>query len=304
MRLDTVIAEFKPTAIMHFAAFASVGESAIAPGKYYRNNVAGSLTLMEAAREHGIDRFIFSSSCAVYGVTDRSPIIETVRPAPISPYGQSKLMTEHLLADFATAHKMRSVALRYFNAAGADPECEIGEDHDPETHLIPLLFDAALGRRGEITIFGLDHETPDGTCIRDYVHVSDLADAHVRALQSLDASPPQVNVYNLGNGQGFSVREVIDAAERIAGTRIPVINGKSRAGDPPILISDSARARAQLGWSPRFTDLDDILRTAWAWHQKRQAQYVRMQCQPKRQSVWLPPHDTSMNSVSIGSGIL
>jgi UDP-arabinose 4-epimerase len=266
-RLDAVISDHAPTAIVHFAAYAYVGESVTDPGKYYRNNVAGTLTLLEAARDHGIGRFIFSSTCATYGVPSEIPIVETTPQAPINPYGASKLMIERVLADFGVAHDLRWIALRYFNAAGADPGNETGECHDPETHLIPLALDAASGRRPALTIFGKDYDTADGTCVRDYIHVSDLADAHVLALAALErgvASQP----LNLGNGNGFSVLDVVRTVEAITGLKVPHDFGPRRAGDPPALISNARRARETLGWQPRYADLDAIVRTAWAWHQR------------------------------------
>ncbi len=266
-RLDGVIGLHRPCAIVHFAALAYVGESVADPGKYYRNNVSGSLNLLEAARDHGIRQFVFSSTCATYGMPDRLPIIEDTPQRPINPYGASKLMVERMLADFGAAHGLRSVALRYFNAAGADAQGEIGEAHDPETHLIPLVLDAASGRRANVTIYGADYDTPDGTCIRDYIHVSDLAEAHVKALDALCAGSPS-NVFNLGNGQGFSVREVVQAVERVAGLDVPVKHGERRAGDPAALVSDAKKARETLGWQPQFAELDEIVKTAWAWHQK------------------------------------
>jgi UDP-arabinose 4-epimerase len=266
-RLDAVIAAYKPLAVMHFAAFAYVGESVTDPGKYYRNNVAGSLNLIEAARDHGIENFVFSSSCATYGTPARVPITEDMPQIPINPYGASKLMVERILADFGVAHSLKSIALRYFNAAGADPQTEIGEAHDPETHLIPLVLDAASGRRETLTVFGTDYDTPDGTCIRDYIHVTDLADAHVKAVETLRAGAPS-GAYNLGIGQGFSVREVIAAAERETGLKVPVIFGPRRAGDPAQLISAPEKAREALGWQPQITDIGDMLRSAWAWHQR------------------------------------
>lgn len=265
-RLDAVIAAHKPSAIMHFAAFAFVGESVINPGIYYRNNVLGSLTLLEAARDHGITRFIFSSTCATYGTPDQLPIVEETPQRPINPYGASKLMVERMLADFGIAHGLRAIALRYFNAAGADPDNEIGELHDPETHLIPLALDAASGRRPDITIFGTDYDTTDGTCVRDYIHVADLADAHVKALQVLEAGAPS-DVFNLGNGRGFSVREVVAAVEHVTGLRVPVTLGPRRIGDPATLISSAEKARQTLSWQPQITRLEDIVRTAWGWHQ-------------------------------------
>lgn len=266
-RLNAVIEAYKPTGIMHFAAFAFVGESVIDPGRYYRNNVVGSLTLLEAARDHGINHFILSSTCATYGTPEQLPIVEDMPQRPINPYGASKLMVERMLADFSIAHDLRAMALRYFNAAGADPDNEIGELHDPETHLIPLALDAVSGRRPDITIFGTDYDTADGTCVRDYIHVADLADAHVKALQALEAGAPS-DVFNLGNGRGFSVREVVAAVEHVTGLRVPVTRGPRRVGDPATLISSAAKARQTLSWEPQITRLEDIVRTAWAWHQK------------------------------------
>jgi UDP-arabinose 4-epimerase len=267
-RLNGVIASYRPSAIMHFAAFAYVGESVSDPGKYYRNNVAGSLTLLEAARDHGIDQIVFSSTCATYGIPDRLPITEDTPQGPINPYGASKLMVERMLVDFGAAHGLRSIALRYFNAAGADPANEIGEAHDPETHLIPLVLDAASGRRPNITVFGTDYETSDGTCVRDYIHVTDLADAHLKALGSLVAGSSSA-AYNLGSGKGFSVQAVIDAAERVAKLKVPVERGPRRHGDPAELVADSSKARVGLGWQPKLANLSEMIETAWAWHQWR-----------------------------------
>lgn len=265
--LDAAILEWQPVAVMHFAAFAYVGESVLNPGKYYRNNVAGSLTLLEAMRDHGIDKFIFSSTCATYGVPDVVPISETLPQRPINPYGASKLMIEQMLRDFDVAHGLRSISLRYFNAAGADPEGEIGESHDPETHLIPLVLDAAAGTRPEIVVYGDDYDTPDGTCIRDYIHVTDLADAHVLALGALESGSPTM-AYNLGNGRGFSVKEVIETARAVTGREIPVRFGERRPGDPPRLVGDATRIQKELGWQPRHANLADMIGTAWQWHQK------------------------------------
>ncbi len=253
---------------MHFAAFAYVGESVIDPGKYYRNNVVGSLNLLESMRTLRIGTIVFSSSCTVYGLPEKLPIGEDVPQHPISPHGASKLMVERMLADFGTAHGFRWMALRYFNAAGADPECEIGEDHAPETHLIPLVLDAASGHRPHITVFGTDYDTPDGTCIRDYIHVTDLADAHLLALQAVQGGK-RSSAYNLGNGRGFSVREVIASVERVTDLKVPVILGERRAGGPAVLVSDASKAHATFGWQPRISDLDEVVRTAWAWHQHR-----------------------------------
>jgi UDP-arabinose 4-epimerase len=266
-RLDEVIARYQPVAVVHFAAYAYVGESVTDPGKYYRNNVSGSLNLLEAARDHGIARFVFSSTCATYGVPDALPIREDTLQRPINPYGASKLMVERMLADFRAAHGLASIALRYFNVGGADPDGEIGEDHDPETHLIPLALEAASGRRPHVSVFGTDYDTPDGTCVRDYIHVTDLAEAHVLALTALGEGAEQA-AYNLGNCNGFSVREVIRTVERVSGCRVPVEESARRPGDPAALVSDASRARAELGWQPSFTNLADIVRTAWAWHQQ------------------------------------
>jgi UDP-arabinose 4-epimerase len=266
--LDRAIEKYRPTACVHFAAFAYVGESVTDPGKYYRNNVVGSLTLLEALRDHGVDQIVFSSTCATYGIPDRVPIDETLIQTPINPYGATKLMVERMLADFQAAHQLRSVALRYFNAAGADPDIEIGEDHDPETHLVPLVLDAAYGDRDNITVFGTDYETPDGTCVRDYIHVTDLAKAHVLALKALEQGLTH-RAFNLGNGNGYSVREVIASVERVTGRPVPVKFGERRPGDPARLISNSTRAATELKWTPHITKLDDIISTAWEWHQKR-----------------------------------
>lgn len=264
-RLSEVIAAYKPGAIMHFGAFAYVGESVSDPGKYYRNNVMGSLNLLEVARDHGIDSFVFSSTCATYGVPSKLPITEDTPQNPINPYGATKLMVERMLADFDRAHGLKSIALRYFNAAGADPDNEIGEDHNPETHLIPLVLDAASGRRDHIAVYGTDYDTPDGTCIRDYIHVSDLAEAHVQALRALLGGASS-SALNLGVGRGFSVREVIAAAEQVTGLTIPTVFGERRPGDPAQLVSDATLANKVLSWKPQITEIQDILRTAWNWH--------------------------------------
>ena len=266
-RLDDIIERYRPDAVMHFAAYAYVGESVTDPGKYYRNNTAGTLTLLEAMRDHGIDKFIFSSTCATYGVPEKVPIPETNPQRPINPYGTSKLMVEMMLRDFDAAHGLRSIALRYFNAAGADPDGETGELHEPETHLIPLALDAVAGNGRPLTLFGEDYDTPDGTCIRDYIHVSDLAEAHVAALQALLGGAESA-AYNLGTGDGFSVRQVLDAVERVTGRPVPHSVGPRRAGDPAALVADSSGANSALGWEPRMSDLDSIVASAWAWHQK------------------------------------
>jgi len=267
-RLNDVIAKYRPAGVMHFAAYAYVGESMQDPGKYYRNNVTGSLTLLEAMRDHGVDKLVFSSTCATYGTPGQVPITEAHPQRPINPYGASKLMVERMLTDFDQAHGLRSMSLRYFNAAGADPDGDIGEVHDPETHLIPLVLDVALGRRPAITVFGDDYDTPDGSCIRDYIHVSDLAAAHVSAFRELEAGAPS-DAYNLGNGRGFSVFEVIERAELITGTSIPVKIGPRRVGDPPRLVGDARRAREVLRWLPDYATLDQLLATAWRWQRSQ-----------------------------------
>jgi len=269
-RLDAVIAQWRPEAVMHFAAYALVGESVADPGKYYRNNVAGTLALIESMRDHDIDRLVFSSTCATYGVPEYSPIDENHPQRPINSYGASKLMVERMLEDFGAAHGLRSATLRYFNAAGANLDGEIGESHDPETHLIPLLLEAAIGLRPEIVIHGEDYDTPDGTCIRDYVHVDDLAQAHLLALAALEGRAPGLCAYNLGNGRGFSVREVVASVERVTGLNIKVRSGPRRPGDPSVLVGDAVRIRAELGWNPRYADLDPIVASAWKWLQTRQ----------------------------------
>lgn len=267
--LDAALRAWRPVAVMHFAAFAYVGESVTDPGRYYRNNVVGSLTLLEAMRDAGVSQLVFSSTCATYGVPQAVPIAEDHSQNPINPYGASKLMVELLLRDFNEAHGLRSISLRYFNAAGADPDGETGEDHDPETHLIPLVLDAAAGKRPDVTVFGSDHPTPDGTCIRDYIHVTDLAQAHVLALQALE-SDAATTVYNLGNGHGFSVRQVIETVRQVTGRPVNAVIGPRRAGDPPQLVGDASRIRRELGWRPQHTELADIVATAWRWHQRMQ----------------------------------
>lgn len=267
-RLADTIDRFKIAAVIHFAAFAYVGESVVKPELYFRNNVVNSLTLLDTMRIKGVRRIVFSSTCATYGTPDIVPIRESEAQKPINPYGESKLMVERMLYWFGGAHGMNYAALRYFNAAGADPDGEIGEDHNPETHLIPLVLDAALGKRPRIDIYGTDYPTEDGTAIRDYIHVQDLAEAHVKALDRLLSGGDSLAV-NLGTGQGHSVRAVITAAGRITGRPIPCFETARRPGDPPVLVADPGQARAALGWVPQVSDLDTILKTAWAWHNRQ-----------------------------------
>jgi UDP-glucose-4-epimerase GalE len=256
----------RPVAVMHFAAFAYVGESVGDPELYYRNNVGGTLSLLAAMREAAIGRIVFSSTCATYGNPAEVPIRETTPQRPVNPYGETKLAIERALHWYG-AYGLRSVALRYFNAAGDDPDGEIGENHDPETHLIPLVLRAALGQAGPVKIFGTDYPTPDGTPIRDYIHVTDLADAHVRALRYLDGGGDSA-VFNLGTGSGHSVREVIAAVENAGGRAVPRRETARRPGDPPELVADPALAKATLGWEPRYSDLATIVCTALQWHER------------------------------------
>jgi UDP-glucose-4-epimerase GalE len=271
-RLDQALLEHRIEAVVHFAASAFVGESVSNPAKYYKNNLANTLTLIDALRRHAIKRFVFSSTCATYGVPQTVPITEEEPQRPISPYGNSKLAVEFALADFAAAYGWGFAALRYFNAAGASPDGSIGEDHNPETHLIPLVLQAAAGRRPAIQVFGTDYPTPDGTCVRDYIHVDDLAEAHLLALEKLQ--PGTAFKLNLGTGRGYSVREVIQAAEAITGRKVPVQEGPRRAGDPPVLVAAADRARQSLGWQPRYTELRPIVETAWKWHRSHPGGYA------------------------------
>ena len=251
---------------MHFAALSQVGESMQIPGKYWRANVGGSLNLIEAATEAGVKHFVFSSTCATYGDQDNVVLDEDSVQLPINAYGASKRAIEDMLRDFEASTGLQSVIFRYFNVAGADPEAEIGEYHRPETHLIPLILDAIDGKRDALTIFGTDYDTPDGTCIRDYVHVCDLVDAHVLGLKWL-AEGKGSRVFNLGTGSGFSVREVMDHAAKVTGRSVPCTEGPRRAGDCTKLVSGSVRAMSELGWSPERSTLDDMVADAWKWHQ-------------------------------------
>ncbi len=268
-RLEAVLGEFQPVAVMHFAGLIQVAESVVKPALYYRSNVADTLTLLDAMLAHDVKRIVFSSSAAVYGQPDLVPIDEQSRKAPINPYGTSKRLIEQILDDFGPAYGLRHVSLRYFNAAGADPDGQIGEGHDPETHLIPIILQAASGQRGSLDIYGTDYPTADGTAVRDYVHVCDLADAHLAALEYLMDGGASVCL-NLGTGAGYSVREVIAAAEEICGRPIPVQEKPRRAGDPPALVAAADRVQDVLGWRPARSDLRQIVETAWRWHQRTQ----------------------------------
>lgn len=270
--LNRIFSTYQISAVMHFAAFCYVGESVTEPAKYYRNNVSSPLTLLETMREQKIDNFIFSSSCATYGEPLEIPISETHPQHPINPYGRTKLMVEHMLADFGNAYGLKSVSLRYFNAAGADPDGELGEDHHPETHIIPLVLQTALGQRESVSIFGDDYTTKDGTCIRDYIHIADLAQAHLLALEKLLDGMPG-GQYNLGNGDGHSVKEVIETAHRITGRPIPSKITERRTGDPAVLIGSSQKAIRELGWKPQFAALETIIETAWNWHKNHPGGY-------------------------------
>jgi UDP-glucose 4-epimerase len=265
--LKDVFAKHDISEVLHFAAFIAVGESVEKPGMYYGNNVRNTLNLLDAMMEAGVKRMVFSSTAAVYGEPITNVIAEDHPLSPLSPYAWSKRMIEQILADYGRAYGLKHICLRYFNAAGADPSGEVGERHQPETHLIPLILQAALGLRDNITIFGTDYPTPDGTCLRDYIHVTDLADAHVRALDYL-GSGGDSGAFNLGNGNGFSVREIIAVAREITGRDIVVAEAARRPGDSPALVSSSIAARETLGWEPRLGDIREIIRTAWDWHQK------------------------------------
>jgi UDP-glucose 4-epimerase len=265
--IKQIFARYKFDAVIHFASFIQVGESVSHPQKYYENNLTSTLALLNSLCEVGVSRFIFSSSAAIYGNPLYLPIDEIHSKLPINPYGKSKWMVEQVLEDYDKAYNLKSVCLRYFNAAGADSSGELGERHSPETHLIPLILQTAAGRRPAISVFGQDYDTPDGSCIRDYVHVEDLADAHILALEYLLVGNDS-DAFNLGNGNGFSVKEVITSAERITGKPISVNYVGRREGDPPRLVADSTRAKAILGWNPQRANLDTIIEDAWRWEQK------------------------------------
>ena len=268
--LAKIIDDFDIQSVIHFAAYAYVGESMQHPGKYFRNNVINALNLLEVMQAKQIKKMVFSSTCATYGIPDTVPIDENHAHNPVNPYGESKLFFEKSMHWHDVAHGLKSVALRYFNAAGADPDAEIGEDHTPETHLIPLVIESALGQRSHVEIYGTDYATEDGSAVRDYIHVLDLADAHVRALQYLQNRGESVAL-NLGTGSGSSVREVIAAVEKNSGRQVPFKESPRRAGDPPVLVAKADKARQVLGWQAQFSDLDNIVKTALAWSRKQQS---------------------------------
>ena len=265
-RIRTVLDAHRPVAVMHFAAYANVGESVSDPALYYRNNVMGTISLLKAMRACAVDALVFSSSCAIYGAPNSLPITEDHPKRPINPYGADKWAVESILGDHHRAYGLRSISLRYFNAAGADPDGETGETPDPEPHLIPLALDAAVGRRPNITVFGNDYDTPDGTCLRDYIHVTDLADAHLLALKLVLRGAPAAAALNLGVGKAHSVMEVIETARRVTGRTIDIAAAPRRAGDPSILVADPARAEETLGWTPKRSSLETQITDAWRWH--------------------------------------
>ncbi len=266
--LDKIFATHDIEAVMHFAAYIAVGESVSDPAKYYRNNVNGTLTLLEAMVAANVKKLVFCSTCSIYGMPKQVPMTEDHPQDPINPYATTKWVVERMLADFDQAYDVRSIVFRFFNASGANPEGLLGEDHTPETHLIPLVLLTALGKRESISILGTDYPTPDGTCLRDYIHVSDLADAHILALEYL-LQGGKSEVFNLGNGSGFSVRQVIETARQVTGRDIKVVECDRRAGDPPILVGSSDKAQKVLDWSPKYPDLHKIISDAWQWHQRR-----------------------------------
>ena len=269
--LDHLFVSNRIEAVVHFAAFAAVGESVIHPSRYYQNNLINSVQLLDCARRHGVKRFVFSSTCATYGLPQRVPIDDLHPQNPVNPYGATKLAFEGMLRDYAHAYGMTNVALRYFNAAGASPDGQYGEDHTPESHLIPLVLQVALGQRSHIEIFGTDYPTPDGTCIRDYIHVDDLAQAHMLALNKAPAG--QFSAYNIGTGTGNSVREVIDLARKITGKPIAIRESGRREGDPPALVASAEKIAGELGWKPDYPKLDRIMESAWTWHKSHPKGY-------------------------------
>ena len=272
-KLDEVFTNYDIEAVMHFSSFIEVGESVQNPEKYYTNNVVNTMNLLNVMKKHDVKKFIFSSTCATYGIPQKIPLVEDHPQNPINPYGWTKLMVERILKDYDAAYGLKSVILRYFNASGADESGEIGEAHDPESHLIPLILDAAIQKRDNIKIFGTDYDTPDGTCIRDYIHVTDLADAHLLALEYLKKENTS-NEFNLGNGRGFSVREVIESVKKVTGRTFNVVETQRREGDPAILIGSSQKAQELLGWNPQHAEIDKIVETAWNWHKKLNKEYL------------------------------
>jgi UDP-glucose 4-epimerase len=271
-KLTALLRDRKIDSVMHFAALALVGESVEKPDLYYKNNVVGSFHLLEAMRAAGVQKIVFSSTCATYGTPPKSPLAETTPQQPINPYGFSKLAVEHMLDDYAAAYGLSFAALRYFNAAGAAADGVIGEDHTPESHLIPIVLQVALGQRSTISVFGNDYPTPDGTCIRDYIHVEDLATAHLAALERLQ--PGRGIKVNLGTGRGYSVRKVIESCRQITGHKIPETTAPRRPGDPPELVADATLARQLLNWSPHYTTIESIVETAWRWHRSHPRGYA------------------------------
>ena len=263
--MGNIFAENDITAVVHFAAYSLVAESVKNPGKYYDNNVAGTLRLLEAMLDHNVKSIVFSSTAAAYGEPETIPVTEDAPERPVNPYGESKLAVERMLRWFDGAHGLKHIALRYFNVAGAHESGKIGENHDPETHLIPMILQTALGRRESFDLYGDDYPTPDGTCIRDYIHATDLADAHILALEKLEKERTSA-LYNLGSGSGFSNKEILEAAKNITGVDIPVKFAPRRAGDPPVLVASSDKIKRELGWNPTRTQIDNIIKTAWAWH--------------------------------------
>lgn len=263
-RLSFVIRQYRPAAVMHFAAYTYINESIARPADYYHNNVTGSLVLLNVMRECGLSKIIFSSSCAIYGIPNTVLIPENYPQLPVDPYGMTKLVVERLCTDYSTAYGLGVISLRYFNAAGADISLEIGEEHNPETHLIPLALEAAVGVRPKLTVYGCDYDTPDGTCVRDFLHVTDLAQAHVLALRMLEREHCCA-AFNLGTGHGFSVMEVIESVRRVTGRNVPIEFGTRRTGDPPVLVADSRYAQKILGWQIEHSDISTIIETAWRW---------------------------------------
>lgn len=265
--IEEIFTKYDIDAVMHFSSFIEVGESVTNPEKYYTNNVVNTMNLLKVMLKHNVKKFIFSSTCATYGVPQKIPLTEDHPQNPINPYGWTKLMVERILKDYDTAYGLKSIILRYFNASGADESGLIGENHNPESHLIPLILDAAIGKREDIKIYGTDYDTPDGTCIRDYIHVNDLADAHIKALEYLNENNTS-NEFNLGNGKGFSVREVIESVKKVTGRQFKVSETPRREGDPAVLIGSAQKAKDLLGWNPQYVQIDQIVETAWNWHQK------------------------------------